>query len=123
MQMARSSSTTRMRAVTSASSAGLARQRHAHLEGRCAGPAGEGDGAVVRVDRSLGDGEPQPRAGGLERHERVEDPRLRLGRDAGAVVGDPYEGVIAVPRDGDGNVLLGAAVLQGVHRVFEKVYQ
>src|SRR5207244_8015433 len=65
------------------------------------------DAAAVRLDDSLGDGEPQPGALRLGRIEGDENAVLRFLRDAGARVGEPHLDLVGrVARRGVGGAQL-----------------
>jgi hypothetical protein len=86
------------------------RDGEADLERGRPRPARDGDRAAMRVDRPLGDREPEAGARGLEGYERVEDSRCARPPDAGPVVDDAKNGASTVRGDAPSAKCFSAAV-------------
>ncbi len=113
MPMVRSSSTTRMRGVIAASprAGGItsaACRRGSRQPAPVRGDASIRPPCASTVRLAIASPSPVP---WLEREERLEEPRQRLGRHARPVVARPASlAVPSSPRDGDGDALAAAAL-------------
>src|SRR5262249_39686331 len=81
------------------------------------------DAPSMRFDRSLGDREAEPRAVGLEREERFEQTRERVGRHAGATVAEHQRGVSVNADDVDEDASRALRAGERIERVLEQIDQ